>query len=62
MSFKIIDNFLEKSLFDLISKDIKSSKIPWYFREVDVRPKEKNNLSITRNKNGYFSFCYFLFV
>jgi len=59
MSFEIIDNFLEKSFFDLISKDIKSSKIPWYFREVDVRPKEKNNLSITRNKNGYFSFCYF---
>tara|TARA_R100001460_G_scaffold37492_4_gene71841 strand:+ start:63 stop:581 length:519 start_codon:yes stop_codon:yes gene_type:complete len=55
MTYKIIDNFLEKSLYEKISKQIKGNDIPWFKRDLDVDLEGvKNN-----NKNGYFTFCYY---
>ena len=52
MTFKIIDNFLLKNFYQTLSEDLKSSKIPWYNKETDVKnSKEKNN--------GFFFFCYY---
>jgi hypothetical protein len=50
MTYKIIDNFLDKELYELISEDLKSSNVPWYFRK-----KEVTDINAPENKNGYFS-------
>ena len=55
--YKVIDNFLEKDLYHRIANEIKGESIPWYFRKTDVRVKNKN--AVTKNKNGYFNFCYY---
>jgi hypothetical protein len=54
MTYKIIDNFLDEELYELISQDLKSSNVPWYLREKDVTYS-----NTPKNKNGYFSFCYY---
>jgi len=48
---KVIDNFLPENLYNKISTFIKGSEIPWYFREKDTE--------LTKNKNGFYSFCYY---
>ena len=53
MSYKIIDNFLDKDLFLKISDDLTGENTPWFLRKQDVDSKQ------AKNKNGYFSFCYY---
>ena len=51
--YKIIDNFLEKNVYDHFSNFLKSEEVPWYLRHIDSSYGE------TKNKNGFFSFCFY---
>ena len=53
MKYKIIDNFLDKNQYDKLSTYLKSEYVPWYLRKIDTR------MSKTKNKNGFFSFCFY---
>ena len=48
MSFKVIDNFLKKDFYHILSKDLKGENIPWYLRD------SKGVAGKT-----YFTFCYY---
>ncbi len=50
--YKIIDNFLDKESYELLSNTIKSDTVPWYFRA-------KDTTGHTLNKTGFFSFCFY---
>ena len=50
--YKIIDDFLDKESYELLSKAIKSETVPWYFRAADTTGH-------TLNKTGFFSFCFY---
>jgi len=50
--YKIIDNFLPNDFYEKLSFDLKSDRIPWYYKKVDVDKKKSNN-------NGFFCFCYY---
>jgi hypothetical protein len=48
MTYRIIDNFLDKDFYKQVSEDIKSKEIPWYLRDtIGVAGKT------------YFTFCYY---
>ena len=49
---KIIDNYLEPELYKKISSYLKSDKASWYYKKEDT-----NHFS--KNKNGFFSFCFY---
>ena len=53
MKYKVIDNFLDKNQYDKLSTYLKSEDIPWYLRKIDTR------MGKTKNKNGFFSFCFY---
>jgi hypothetical protein len=53
MSYKIIDNFLDKNLYDTIKLYIQSDQIPWYLKQTDVLSDKKTK------SNGFFNFCYY---
>ena len=40
MSYKIIDNFLDKDLFLKISDDLKGENTPWFLRKQDEDSKQ----------------------
>ena len=56
MKFKIIDNFLQKKVYQEISNYLTSNKVPWYFIDKDVIGDEYGS---TKNKNGYYSCCFY---
>jgi|10_taG_2_1085330.scaffolds.fasta_scaffold99010_2 hypothetical protein len=53
IKYKVIDNFLDEDTYNKFSAYLKSEKVPWFFRKVDVP------MGNTKNKNGFFSFCFY---
>tara|TARA_R100000773_G_C4160841_1_gene78724 strand:- start:98 stop:625 length:528 start_codon:yes stop_codon:yes gene_type:complete len=56
VNFKLIDNFLEKEVYQKISDYLTSQDIPWFFRNIDVTGDENGS---TKNKNGFYNFCFY---
>jgi hypothetical protein len=55
LNYKIIDNFLEKDVFDNFKKIIFSSEnIPWYYKY-----GQTNESSNSEEDIGFFSLCFF---
>jgi len=52
INYKIINNFLDKDMYKNIKYFLHSEDTPWYFKSVD----SPHN---TKNKNGFFSFCWY---
>tara|TARA_Y100000114_G_scaffold36483_1_gene32012 strand:+ start:82 stop:594 length:513 start_codon:yes stop_codon:yes gene_type:complete len=52
MNLKIIDNFLPEELHKKIKNFLYGPDCPWFYREIDVAGG-------TKNKNGFYSFCYY---
>ena len=50
--YKIIDDFLDKESYELLSKAIKSETVPWYFRAADTTGH-------TLNKTGFFGYGFY---
>jgi glutaredoxin-related protein len=54
MSYKIIDNFLEKEDFLKFKQDIFGDRVPWFYRTAQTPEAEKDNEDV-----GYFSLCFY---
>jgi len=53
MSYKIIDNFLDKKHYEILKGFIQSDAIPWYLKLTDTTKDQKTK------SNGFFGFCYY---
>jgi len=53
IKYKVIDDFLDKETYTSFSNYLKSEEVPWYLRKIDT------TMGNTKNKNGFFSFCFY---
>lgn len=53
IKYKVIDDFLDKETYAGFSNYLKSEDVPWYLRKIDT------TMGNTKNKNGFFSFCFY---